>query len=483
MSEFEAIVVGSGPNGLAAAITLARHGVKVLVLEAKETAGGGMRSAELTLPGFRHDVCSAIHPLGVGSPFFRTLPLADYGLQWVHPAIPLAHPFDDGTAVALHQCLDDTVAGLGRDGRAYRRLLAPLAADWDKLAREFLGPLRLPRHPLTMARFGLRAIWPARTTARIAFRTEKARAAFVGLAAHAIMPLEWPATTAFGLMLGALVHAAGWPLARGGSQRIAGAMTAFLADLGGQLVTGQEVTTLDELPPARTLLLDVTPRQFLAMAGDRLPPAYRRQLQKYRYGPGIFKIDWALAGPIPWTAEPCRRAGTVHLGASLNEICWSERQVWRGAHAEKPYVLVSQQSLFDGSRAPDGCHTGWAYCHVPHGSTVDMTRAIEDQVERFAPGFGDIVLARHTMTTSAYEAYNPNYVGGDINGGVQDLRQLFTRPVPRLNPYSTPLPGTFLCSSATPPGGGVHGMCGYHAARGALRQLNRPSRQGANQRP
>jgi len=465
---YDAIIVGSGPNGLAAGVTLAQAGWRVLLLEARETVGGGMRTAELTLPGFRHDICSAIHPLGLGSPFFKNLPLADYGLRWLQPDLPLAQPLDDGTAVTRHQCLEETAVHLGRDGATYRRLFAPLVADWDKIAAEFLGPLRLPHHPLAMVKFGLRALWPTTTLVNALFRTPQARALFAGLAAHAMMPLEWPLTAAFGLILGTLAHRVGWPLPQGGSQAIANALAAFFTSLGGEIATGHEVQSLADLPPARALLLDVTPRQLLTIAGEALPPGYRRQLQKYRYGPGVFKIDWALSEPIPWTAAACRRAGTVHIGPTLAEIALSERLVWQGETAERPYILLTQQSLFDSTRAPAGQHTGWAYCHVPHGSTQDMTAVIEAQIERFAPGFQDTILARHTMTTHDLQKYNPNYIGGDINGGVQNWRQLFTRPVPRLNPYTTPLPNVFLCSSATPPGGGVHGMCGYHAAQAAL---------------
>ena len=467
----DAIIVGSGPNGLAAAITLARQGWRVQVLEAKETIGGGMRTAELTLPGYQHDICSAIHPLGMGSPFFRSLPLADYGLRWIQPDLPLAHPFDDGTALALQQSLDCTMQGLGEDGKRYGRLVSPLVNNWDKLADEFLGPLRLPRHPITMTQFGLRALWPAQLLAKTLFSSEKAQALFAGLAAHAMMPLQWPTTSAFGLMLGTLAHVVGWPLPQGGSQRIADAMAAFLTDLGGEIVTGYEVKSLKELPPARAVLLDVTPRQVLQIAGDQLPSGYRRQLEKYRYGPGVFKMDWALSDPIPWTADACRRAGTVHLGATLREIVHSEQIIWDGKHAQRPYTLVTQQSLFDDTRAPPGKQTAWAYCHVPNGSTIDMTVAIESQIERFAPGFRDLVLARHTMTTHDFQQYNPNYIGGDINGGVQNWRQLYTRPAIRLDPYSTPISNLFLCSSSTPPGGGVHGMCGYHAARTVLKQV------------
>lgn len=470
MPDYDAVIVGSGPNGLAAAVTLARQGAKVLVLEAKETIGGGTRTKELTLPGFHHDVCSAIHPLALGSPFFRDLPLTDYGLSFMQPDIPVAHPFDDGTAAALYQSLIKTADELGEDGPAYRRLMAPLVDGWQEVLYEFLGPLRLPRHPVTMVQLGLRGLWPAATLARALFKTEKARGLFAGLAAHAIMPLEKPATAAFGLMLGLLGHAVNWPIPRGGSQQIANALAAYLRDLGGEIATGREVRSLHDLPASRAFLLDITPRQFLAIAGSDLPAGYRRRLEKYRYGPGVFKLDWALDGPIPWTAEPCRRAGTVHLGPTLDDIARSEREMWRGVHPERPYVLVAQQSLFDDSRAPAGRHTGWAYCHVPHGSTRDMTDIIESQIERFAPGFRSRILARHTMTARDFQSYNPNYVGGDINGGVQDLTQLFTRPVARPNPYTTPLKNVYLCSSATPPGGGVHGMCGSFAAQAALKR-------------
>ncbi len=466
---YDAVVVGSGPNGLAAALTLAQAGRSVLLLEAASTLGGGLRSGERTLPGFVHDICSAIHPLGVGSPYFRSLELP--GLEWVHPPLPLAHPLDDGSAVTLERSLENTAAGLGRDdARAWRRLVGSLAADWERLAPALLGPaLRIPRHPFAMARFGLRALRPARSLAESAFRGERARALFAGLAGHAVLPLEAAGTAAVGLVLAALGHVVGWPMARGGSQRIADAMAAKLASLGAEIVTQARVASLEELPQARSVLLDVTPRQLLGIAGERLPARYRRALGRFRYGPATFKMDFALSAPIPWRAAECGRAGTVHVGGRLEEIAAGEAAVWRGEHPERPYSIVAQQSLFDPSRAPAGRHTAWVYCHVPSGSGVDMAPRIEAQLERFAPGFGDLVLARAAMAPAALERYDENYVGGAIGGGAQDLAQLFARPTLSWNPYATPIPGLYLCSSSTPPGGGVHGMCGWHAAQAALR--------------
>ncbi|MBP7694643.1 MAG: NAD(P)/FAD-dependent oxidoreductase, partial [Anaerolineales bacterium] len=409
----DALIVGSGPNGLAAAITLARAGWAVRVLEARSTIGGGMRSAELTQPGFVHDVCSAVQPLSLASPFLRSLPLADHGLEFIHPELPLAHPLDDGTALALTRSVEETAAGLGPDAGAYRRIARFLRDDWEKIIAEFLGPLRAPRHPLAMAGFGLLALQSARGLAERAFQGERARALFAGLAAHSIQPLERPATAAFGLMLQMLAHGVGWPVARGGSQRIADALAGCLRALGGEIVTECEVESLAALPPARAVLLDVTPRQFLRLAGGRLPAGYRAALERYRYGPGVFKMDFALQGPVPWRAPECAQAGTVHLGGTLAEIAASESAIDRGEHPERPYVLVAQASLFDAARAPAGRHTLWAYCHVPHGSARDMSAAIEGQIERFAPGFQDQVLARHTFTAVEMERYNPNYVGGD----------------------------------------------------------------------
>ncbi len=465
---YDAIVVGSGPNGLAAAVTLARAGYAVAVVEARETIGGGCRSAELTLPGFIHDVCSAVHPLGIGSPFFRTLPLDQYGLEWVHPAAPLAHPFDDGTAAVLERSVEATAATLGCDAGAYQHLVSPLVSNWEALAESILGPLRFPQHPFVLARFGLQAIRSARGLAEEVFRGERARALFAGLAGHSLLPLERPPSAAFGLVLGVLGHTAGWPFPRGGSQKIVEALAGYLRSLGGKIVTGVEVESLETLPPARVILCDVTPRQLRRIAHRQLSPRYQRRLQRYRYGPGVCKVDYALDGPIPWKAPECARAGTVHLGGTLEEIAEGERAVWQGVHHDRPFVLVAQQSLFDPSRAPVGKHTVWAYCHVPHGSTRDVSESITAQIERFAPGFRARILAKHVFTAAELETYNANYVGGDINGGVQDLWQLFTRPVFRLIPYATPTRELYLCSSSTPPGGGVHGLCGYFAAQAAL---------------
>ena len=447
---------------------MARAGRSVLVREANDTIGGAARSAELTLPGFVHDPFSAVYPLGIGSPFLRTLPLHEHGLEWVHPPAPLAHPFDEGTAAMLERSYADTGATLGPDGERYRALLEPFSTRWDALAGDILGPLRIPRHPLLLARFGLRAIRSVRGLANAAFTGPRARALLAGSAAHAALSHRAPATASFGLVLNAAGHAVGWPVPRGGAGRLTAAMGSLLRSLGGEIVTGAPVRSLDELPRTRSTFLDLTPRQVLRLAGDRLPDRYRRALERFRYGPGAFKVDWALDGPVPWRAPECTRAGTVHLGGTMEEIADAEEHVWRGGHPERPFVIVSQPTLSDPGRAPAGRHVAWAYCHVPNGSPEDMTERIEAQVERFAPGFRDRVLARSVMGPARLEACDGNLVGGDINGGAATLGQLFLRPVPRLNPYATPVPGLYLCSSSTPPGGGVHGMCGYHAARAAL---------------
>ncbi len=468
MTEYDAVIVGSGPNGLAAAIVVAQQGRKVLVIEGKATIGGGMRSAELTLPGFVHDICSAIHPLTAASPFFKTLPLSDYGLDWIEAPAQIAHPFDGGDGVLVQRSVEATATELGIDNHAYRAIFGWLSKSSEDLFDDLLGPLPIPpRHPLLMAHFGLSALLPAYSLAMLRFKGEQARALFAGMACHSMMPLETLATGAFGLMLGLTAHSVGWVFPRGGAQHIADALAGYLRSLGGEIVTGQMIRSLDELPPSRTVFLDVTPRQFVQMAGDRLPPHYRRQLEHYRYGPGVFKMDFALSAPIPWINSKMAQSPTVHLGGTLDEIAMSERLIAQGKHPERPFVLLAQHSLFDSTRAPVGKQTVWAYCHVPNGSTVDMSTKIESQIERFAPGFRDVILAKVCHDTQTIEAYDPNYVGGDINGGIQDIRQLFTRPTFRLNPYSTPLKGVYLCSSSTPPGGGVHGMCGFHAAESA----------------
>jgi phytoene dehydrogenase-like protein len=468
---YDAVVVGAGPNGLAAAVELARNGRSVALLEGQETVGGGTRSAELTMPGFVHDLGSAVHPLGYASPFLQRLPLEEHGLQWVHPPAPLAHPFDDGTAAVLERSVEATAAGLRRDAKAYRRLMEPISEDTDKIAPYFVGSPRLVRHPVALAATGLRSLRSARALAEDWFEGVGAKGLFAGNAAHSFLPLEQPPSALFGFLLGALGHAFGWPFPRGGSQKIADALASYLRFLGGEISTGVRVESVEEVPRTRAVLFDLTPRQLLEVAGEHFTEDYRDALKRYRYGPGVFKVDFALDGPVPWRAEGCLRAGTVHLGATLDEISAGEAAVWRGEQPERPFVLLAQQSLFDETRAPEGKHTVWAYCHVPNGSTFDMTERIEGQIERFAPGFRDRILAKNAMGPADLERVNPNLVGGDINGGVMDLRQLFTRPTPRLNPYSTPAKGLFICSSSTPPGGGVHGMSGYLAARAALHYL------------
>lgn len=468
MPEPDAVVVGSGPNGLAAAVFLAREGIATRVYEANAVAGGGVRSLELTLPGFRHDLCSAIHPMAVASPFFRDLKIEEHGLEWIQPPLCLAHPFDDGSAAVLERSVDATARRLGSDADAYRSLFQPLAEVGEDLFRDLLGPLRWPGRILSTARLAWHGMQSARSLIERNFQTREARALLGGVAGHAVAPMDKAPSAGFILALALAGHIVGWPMPRGGAQRLADSLINVLRSHGGDLIVARAIESLAEIDGARTILLDVAPRELLRLGGSRLPDRYRRRLEAFRHGPGVIKIDWALSAPIPWTADACRSAGTVHLGGTYEEIVASEDAIWRGEHADRPMVLLTQPTLFDPTRAPADRHVGWAYCHVPSGSTRDLTDVIECQVERFAPGFRDTVLARHVFTASQMERKNRNLVGGEIGGGVHDLRQLLARPVARLDPYRTPLDGVYLCSASTPPGMGVHGMCGYFAALAAL---------------
>lgn len=467
----DAIVVGSGPNGLSAAIVLAQAGCKVLVFEAEKLIGGGARSAELTLPGFTHDICSAVHPFGIASPFWRTLPLAAHGLEWIEPPAMVAHPLDDGSASVAVKSLHATADGLGRDGRAYKNLLEPVVLNWDRIESSVLGPPAVPRHPFALARFGINALRSAEGLACSAFQDERTRVLFGGIAGHGMLPLDHHLTAGIGLTLNALCHIKGWPIPRGGSQKITDALVSYLRSLGGEIVSDTRVTSVDKLPAAKAILCDISPKPLLQIAGHKFPAAYRRKLERYRYGMGAFKVDWALSSPVPWKAPACRRAGTLHLGGSLAEIAASEKDAWEGRISDRPFVLVSQPTLFDSSRAPAGKHVLWTYCHVPGGSTVNMLERIERQIERFAPGFRDCVLARSVMTPADIESHNANLVNGDIGAGVTDVRQFFGRPTWRH--YSTPVKGLYICSASTPPGVGVHGMCGFHAAQRVIKEIFR----------
>ena len=470
MSDYDAVVVGAGPNGLAAGISLVRAGRRVKLLEQASKIGGGTRTEELTLPGFKHDMCSAIHPLAVASPFFKTLPLADFGLRFVQPGVPLAHPLEDGSAGVLARSIPESISSFEADSSAYKKLMTPFVERVDDLLADALGPLRIPRHPLLMARFGLLGLRSLVDLALARFETNQARGMLAGMAAHSMLRLEQRFTAGVALLLGVLGHSYGWPIPVGGSEAITDAMARYFESLGGEIETDRPVESLDDTPSADALVFDVTPRQLDRIASNSLSKEYLRSLRRFRYGPGVFKLDLALDGPVPWKAEACRTAGTVHVGGSLPEIAASEASVVAGRHPERPFVLVAQQSLFDDTRAPEGKQTLWAYCHVPSGSTEDMTERMESQIERFAPGFKDRIIGRHRFDSVQFEDYNPNYVGGDINGGVQDLRQHFGRPMFRLRPYSTSNKSIYICSSSTPPGGGVHGLCGHFAAKAVMRR-------------
>ena len=465
--QYDAVVIGSGPNGLAAAITMQQQGLKVLIIEAKSTIGGGMRTSELTIPGYQHDICSAVHPLGTSSPFFKSLPLQEFGLHWLYPPAALAHPFDDGSAAMLYPSLKATAATLGEDADTYLNLMTPLVKDWDAIAPSLLGPLTIPTELIKTLRFGLQAIKSAQQFVK-GFKGYKAKGFFGGLAAHSMLALDKPMSASFGLVLAAIGHIANWPFPKGGSQSLANALAAYFQSIGGTIQTDTHIRGLKQIPPSQVLLFDLGPKQLLEIVRDQFPKGYTNRMEKYRYGMGVFKIDWALSDPIPFTASDCRQAGVIHIGGSYPAIAASEKHVSEHKIHNEPFVLLAQPSLFDSTRAPQGNHTAWAYCHVPHGSTTDMTEAIEQQISRFAPGFKDVILAKHTMNTMDMQYYNPNYIGGDINGGMQDIWQHFSRPILQWSPYTTPISNIYLCSSSTPPGGGVHGMCGFHAAKKAL---------------
>ncbi len=468
-STYDAVIVGSGPNGLAAGIRLALEGLSVKIFEAADTIGGGMRTSELMKTGFKHDICSAIHPVAASSPFLKQLPLDKHGLQWVHPIHPAAHPLDGENTIIQYSDLEEMTFHLESDGNQYKEIVKPLLENWDELTRDFLGPLRYPDNPMQMASFGLKALQPA-SMFQTRFKLERTKALFAGMVAHSMLPLDYWSTTAIGLVFWGTAHTGGWPMPKGGSQSLADAMARYFKSLGGTIETGCEIKRVQQLPKTKAVLFDLTPLQILRIVAGDFPLEYRRKLNKFRYGPGAFKIDYILKEPVPWRDYECRRAGTVHLGGTFNEIAEAENRTNQGHHPDRPFVLVAQQSLFDSTRTPDDKHTLWAYCHVPNGSVTDMTEAIENQIERFAPGFKDIIDEKSTMNTADFLQYNANYIGGDINGGKQNLGQLFKRPTNIINPYKTPAKGIYICSSSTPPGGGVHGMCGFHAANAVLKK-------------
>jgi phytoene dehydrogenase-like protein len=468
---YDAIVIGAGPNGLSAGIQLAHHGLSVCIFESNQQIGGGARTEQITLPNFNHDVCSAVHPMGVISPFFRSLPLKDFGLQWIESPLALAHPFDNEPAAFLSKSIQETAENLGEDKQAYLDLMVPFINDGEALLAEILKPLRFPKHPFLMAGFGLKAMRSAQELANSKFKTSRAKALFMGCAAHSVVSLNKMATSSFGISLAMIAHMVGWPIVRGGSQQITECMEKYFRSLGGEIESGRKIESVKSLPASRAILMALTSRQVANVAGNYLPKEFRDRLLKFRYGPGIFKMDWALNGPVPWKDAVCTRAATVHLGSSSDEISESESSAWHGKISAKPFVIFVQQSLFDSTRAPEGKHTGWAYCHMPHGSDVDRTEAIENQIERFAPGFRSLILARHTLNATQLHQHNENIIGGDIGGGANDFIQFIARPVVKWDPYSTPNSRIFICSSSTPPGGGVHGMCGYNAANSALKNV------------
>lgn len=469
LSNFDAFVIGSGPNGLSAAIALAQQGLKVKVFEAKDSVGGGTRTLELTEPGFKHDICSAVHPTAVGSPFFSTLPLDKYGLEWIHPEFPIAHPLENSDAVITERSFENTLERFGSDSKNYRKLFKEFIDSWEFLSKDLFGSLRIPRHPLAMMRFGWYGMFSSNLLSNSFFNQERSKAYFSGLAAHSILPLENTFTASFGLILGTTVHSVGWPIAKGGSHSITKALAKHFESLDGEIELNSRIESLDEFPSDKPILFDLTPRQVITIADDRISTKLKNKLLNFNYGPGAYKIDFALSEPVPWLNEECKRAGTLHLGGTMEEISYSEKQVWEGIHPDKPYVLVSQPSVFDKSRAPENKHVLWSYCHVPNGSTENMKEQIIDQIERYAPGFRDIIISSSTMTAVDFEKYNPNYIGGDINGGAQNLKQLFGRPLLKWDPYKLPVDHLYICSSSTPPGGGVHGMCGFNAATSVLK--------------
>lgn len=467
--EFDAVIVGSGPNGLSAGILLAQQGLKVIILEAEDTIGGGTRTKELTEPGFLHDVCSAVHPTGIGSPFFRTLPLSNFGLEWIHPKYPVAHPLELGEAIIAYQSLEKTLVEFGKDSKNYEKLMKSFVDGWEYLSEDLFGPIRIPQNPISMARFGWFGALSAKLLSNSMFDTAKVKAYFAGLAAHSIIPLEKSFTASFGLVLASSLHSVGWPIAKGGSSSISNSLAEYFESLGGMIRTNNRIQDTSQLPPSKVVLYDLTPHQIVKIADKELPLRFINKFLNFKYGPGAYKMDFALSEPVPWTNKECSGAGTLHLGGSFEEIAYSERETWKGNHPEKPYVLISQPSLFDDSRAPKGKHTLWAYCHVPNGSDKDCSEEIVNQIERYAPGFRDTIISSHSISAPEFERYNANYIGGDINGGAQTFKQLIGRPVFQWDPYKLPVKGMYICSSSTPPGGGVHGMCGYHAAKSALK--------------